>query len=66
MTRLLVVAGLGLTILSLDMMTGFTPQMDSRPIIHSGMIQGLGLGLVFVPLSTVAFAKFVLRGNIIE
>lgn len=59
--RLLVVAGLGLTILSLDMMCGFTPQMDSRLIIHSGLIQGLGLGLVFVPLSTVAFATLAPR-----
>ncbi|QKV19487.1 DHA2 family efflux MFS transporter permease subunit [Oricola thermophila] len=54
--RLLVVAGLGLTAVSLHMMTGFSPQMDDRPIIVSGIIQGLGLGLVFVPLSTVAFA----------
>ena len=37
-------------------MTGFSPQMDDTPIIVSGVIQGLGLGLVFVPLSTVAFA----------
>jgi DHA2 family multidrug resistance protein len=37
-------------------MTGFSPQMDDHLIITSGVIQGLGLGLVFVPLSTVAFA----------
>ncbi|MFZ2103652.1 MAG: DHA2 family efflux MFS transporter permease subunit [Oricola sp.] len=54
--RILVVAGLLITAWSLDMMTGFTPQMDDRLIIVSGVIQGLGLGLVFVPLSTVAFA----------
>jgi len=54
--RKLVVAGLLLTALSLYYMTDFTPQMDSSPIIISGVIQGLGLGLVFVPLSTVAFA----------
>lgn len=54
--RKLVVAGLMLTAISLYYMTGFTPQMDSSPIIISGVIQGLGLGLVFVPLSTVAFA----------
>ena len=54
--RILVVAGLVLTAVSLWMMTGFSPQMDSRPIILSGVVQGLGLGLVFVPLSTVAFA----------
>lgn len=54
--RYLVTAGLGLTAYSLHMMAGFTPQMDSQLIIESGVIQGLGLGLVFVPLSTVAFA----------
>lgn len=54
--RLLVTAGLSLTALSLWQMTGFSPQMDSRPIILSGVVQGLGLGLVFVPLSTIAFA----------
>ena len=54
--RILVVTGLSLTTLSLHMMTGFTPQMDDMPVIVSGVIQGLGLGLVFVPLSTVAFA----------
>jgi len=54
--RFLVVLGLLLTALSLHMMTGFTPQMDDRLVIWTGVIQGLGLGLVFVPLSTVAFA----------
>ena len=54
--RVLVVTGLLLTVWSLHMMTGFTPQMDDSLIIWSGVIQGLGLGLVFVPLSTVAFA----------
>jgi DHA2 family multidrug resistance protein len=54
--RILVVAGLSLTALSLYYMTDFTPQMDSFLIISTGVIQGLGLGLVFVPLSTVAFA----------
>lgn len=54
--RILVVAGLVLTAWSLHMMTGFTPQMDAVPIVTSGVVQGLGLGLVFVPLSTIAFA----------
>ena len=54
--RILVTAGLSLTAYSLYMMTGFSPQMDSALIIESGIVQGLGLGLVFVPLSTVAFA----------
>lgn len=54
--RHLVLAGLSLTTLSLWEMTGFTPQMDAWPVIRSGVIQGLGLGLVFVPLSTIAFS----------
>ncbi len=54
--RALVLTGLALTSFSLHMMTGFTPQMDSSLVIESGVIQGLGLGLVFVPLSTVAFS----------
>ena len=54
--RYLVVLGLLLTAYSLHAMTEFTPQMDSYLIIETGIVQGLGLGLVFVPLSTVAFA----------
>jgi DHA2 family multidrug resistance protein len=54
--RMLVLTGLLLTAWSLHMMTNFTPQMDDTPVILSGIVQGLGLGLVFVPLSTLAFS----------
>lgn len=54
--RILIATGLGLTAWSLHVMTGFSPDMDSRLIIESGIVQGIGMGLVFVPLSTVAFA----------
>ncbi|MFZ5708790.1 MAG: DHA2 family efflux MFS transporter permease subunit [Pseudomonadota bacterium] len=59
--RKLVVTGLLLAAASLWIMSGFSPQMDARLIILSGVIQGLGLGLVFVPLSTVAFATLAPR-----
>lgn len=59
--RKLVVVGLLLTAFSLYDMSGFSPQMDDWPIIMTGVIQGLGLGLVFVPLSTVAFATLEAR-----
>ncbi len=54
--RYLVLFGLGLTAYSLHMMTGFDLQMDSHLIVTSGIMQGFGLGFVFVPLSTLTFA----------
>jgi DHA2 family multidrug resistance protein len=54
--RYLVITGLLLTSASFYTMSGFTPQMDSYPVIVSGVVQGLGMGLVFVPLSTVGFS----------
>jgi MFS transporter, DHA2 family, multidrug resistance protein len=54
--RKLVATGLLFTSASLWIMSGFSPQMDARLIVISGLVQGLGLGLVFVPLTTVAFA----------
>lgn len=54
--RLLVVTGLLLTASSLYFMTGFSPLMNAWPVIWTGVVQGLGLGLVFVPLSTIAFS----------
>jgi MFS transporter, DHA2 family, multidrug resistance protein len=38
------------------MMTGYSLQMGQGLIIWSGIAQGLGLGFIFVPLSTVTFA----------
>src|SRR5262245_213671 len=48
--RVLIFFGLSLTVFSLYQMTGFSPQMGQAPIIISGVVQGLGLGFVFVPL----------------
>src|SRR5437868_14679307 len=36
-------------------MTGWTDQTGAREIVILSIIQGFGFGLVFVPLSTVAF-----------
>jgi len=54
--RKLIFVGMLLTAYSFNMMAGFTPQMDAWPIVSSGIVQGLGLGLVFVPISTMAFS----------
>jgi DHA2 family multidrug resistance protein len=53
--RLLVGLGVILMGVSLYMMTGFAIDQPSRPVIVSGIVQGLGLGLIFVPLQTLAF-----------
>jgi MFS transporter, DHA2 family, multidrug resistance protein len=54
--RALILIGISLTALSLWQMAGFTADVSSHAIVESGLIQGLGLGFMFVPLSTVAFA----------
>jgi DHA2 family multidrug resistance protein len=53
--RLLVGLGVVLMGTSLWMMTGFALDQPSGPVIWSGVIQGLGLGLIFVPLQSLAF-----------
>src|SRR5215210_572449 len=53
--RLLVGIGVALMGVSLWMMTGFALDQPSRPVITSGVVQGLGLGLIFVPLQSLAF-----------
>jgi len=53
--RLLILVGMSLMTLSLWQMSGFSLAMDRQPIIVSGLIQGLALGFIFVPLNTVAF-----------
>ncbi|MHC2254723.1 MDR family MFS transporter [Bradyrhizobium embrapense] len=53
--RTLIVSGLALTAASLFQMTGWTDMTQAREIIVVSVIQGFGFGLVFVPLSTVAF-----------
>lgn len=51
-----VVFGLGLTAFSLWEMTLFDLNISSWDIIRTSMVQGFGLGFVFVPLSTIAFS----------
>ena len=39
-----------------SMMTGYNLTMDAGPVIWSGAVQGFGMGFIFVPLTTLAFA----------
>jgi DHA2 family multidrug resistance protein len=59
--RILVGIGVILMGTSLYMMTGFAIDQPSRPVIVSGVVQGLGLGLIFVPLQTLAFETLATR-----
>jgi DHA2 family multidrug resistance protein len=55
-SRLLMFFGLALTAYSLYEMMGYSLQMGQGPIIWAGIVQGVGLGFIFVPLSAVTFA----------
>ena len=55
-TRLLLGTGLGLTAWSFYVMTGWTPDISQMTIIVVGVIQGVGLGFIFVPLSVVTLS----------
>ncbi|MBV8744563.1 MAG: DHA2 family efflux MFS transporter permease subunit [Xanthobacteraceae bacterium] len=55
-TRLLLGIGLGLTAWSFYAMTGWTPDVSQSQIIFVGVIQGAGLGFLFVPLSSATLA----------
>jgi len=57
--RYIMVIGLTLTAVSLWWMTNFYLQMDSNEVVWSGLLQGIGTGCVFAPLSTIAFSTLM-------
>jgi DHA2 family multidrug resistance protein len=60
-TRLLLVVGLLTLAFSLWQMSGFSLQMDREPVIVSGLVQGVGLGFIFVPMNTIAFGTLAAK-----
>jgi DHA2 family multidrug resistance protein len=54
-TRIMILTGIGLTVVSLWEMTGFNLDVSTWTLVHTGIVQGAGLGLIFVPLSTITF-----------
>jgi DHA2 family multidrug resistance protein len=54
--RLIIAVGFAATAISLWQMTGFYLQMDESLVVWSGLLQGLGTGMVYVPLAAVTFA----------
>ncbi|MBX7187269.1 MAG: DHA2 family efflux MFS transporter permease subunit [Vicinamibacteria bacterium] len=60
-SRYQVVLGLLLTTLSLWEMTQFTTDVSGWDIVRTGVVQGLGIGFIFVPLSTITFSTLAPR-----
>ena len=54
--RIIVATGFILTAYSLWEMTHWSLEMDWHPIVLTGLIQGLGMGFVFIPMNALAFA----------
>jgi MFS transporter, DHA2 family, multidrug resistance protein len=60
-TRLLLAIGLALTAWSFNEMTGWTPDVSQATIIGVGVVQGAGLGFLFVPLSAATLSTLPLQ-----
>lgn len=55
-TRLLLGGGLLVSAWAMYDMAGWTPDVSQNRIMMTGFVQGAGLGLLFVPLTTITFA----------
>ncbi|HEX4411729.1 MAG TPA: DHA2 family efflux MFS transporter permease subunit [Xanthobacteraceae bacterium] len=55
-TRLLLAVGLSMTAWSFYQMTGWTPDISQGTIVGVSMVQGAGLGFLFVPLSAATLS----------
>jgi MFS transporter, DHA2 family, multidrug resistance protein len=56
-SRLVIAVGYGVAALSLWMMASWSLVMNSDQIIMAGFVQGIGLGLVFMPMNMIAFSS---------
>jgi DHA2 family multidrug resistance protein len=55
-SRLLIATGIGVTAVSLEMMCGYSTRMPQTLVWSTTFLQGIGTGLTYVTLTTVAFA----------
>lgn len=54
--RYIIACGLLIAAVSMWQMTRWSLVMGWQPLVISGMLQGLGMGLCFIPVNTMAFA----------
>jgi DHA2 family multidrug resistance protein len=57
--RLQIGAGFSITAISLGQMTRFDLLMDGGPVFWSGVVQGFGTGMAYVPMAAMAFATLL-------
>ena len=55
-TRQILLAGLAICAFALWQMSHYDLSMDARPVVVAGFFQGMGSGMLSVPISTLAFA----------
>jgi MFS transporter, DHA2 family, multidrug resistance protein len=55
-TRLLLAAGLGFSAWAFYIMAGWTPDVSEGEIVATGLVQGAGFGILFVPMSAVTLS----------
>ncbi len=58
-SRMLIGAGFLITAVSLWQMTRFNLLMDGTPVFWSGIVQGFGTGMAYVPMAAMTFATLV-------
>jgi MFS transporter, DHA2 family, multidrug resistance protein len=62
-TRALLAFGLAVTAWSFYAMTGWTPDVSQQSIIAVGVVQGVGLGFLFVPLSAATLSTLSIEAR---
>jgi DHA2 family multidrug resistance protein len=64
-TRVLIIFGLCMFALSFWGMSHFDLQMDGFSMVWTGFVQGVGMGFIFLPMTTLGFATLspALRGD---
>jgi DHA2 family multidrug resistance protein len=62
-TRALLAFGLAVTAWSFYAMTGWTPDVSQESIIVVGVVQGVGLGFLFVPLSAATLSTLSIEAR---
>jgi MFS transporter, DHA2 family, multidrug resistance protein len=60
-SRIIIFFGFLLTAASTWLMTLWSLNMDWHPIVYTGLLQGFGMGFVFIPLNGVAFSTLPMR-----